>query len=144
MNVRRIAKMSKDKDYKYLITTNEWKMLRREKLMNSPYCSRCEREGRGKVAADCVHHIIPVESGANFNKKRELCFNYLNLQSLCHKCHWKTHKEMGSRRGKFRGSGYLSKVATKKKNEMDLENFKRKFFGDTGKGATDEEAEGGL
>lgn len=124
--------MSKDKDYIYLIKTLDWQRLRREKLMASPYCHRCEMEGRGKVSADCVHHIIPVESGANFSKKKELCFNYHNLESLCNRCHWKTHKEMGSRRkGRFKGSGYLSKVATRRKNDEDVRIFAQRFFSGT-------------
>ena len=73
------------------MNSREWKKTRVTKLTNDPLCESCRAKGR-VVAAACVHHIVPVESGRDMRQMRQLAFQYSNLQSLCYSCHAEIHK----------------------------------------------------
>lgn len=64
-----------------------WKKVRESFLIENPYCSECQKQGR-LIRADEVHHIIAIIDGGDNNED--------NLLSLCHSCHSKiTAKENG-------------------------------------------------
>lgn len=86
--------MAKDKDYIELIRKNRWLVLRREKLTRDPLCERCLENGDITPAVE-VHHIVPVETATGFAAKESLMYDFANLRSLCHRCHIRTHIEMG-------------------------------------------------
>ena len=69
--------------------------MRAAKLANNPLCERCKAEGYVS-AAQCVHHIVEVESGRTDDECRDLCFRWTNLQSLCYQCHAEIHREAHS------------------------------------------------
>lgn len=112
--------MAKDKDYRKMICTRRWQMLRREVLTAHPLCERCKADGVIAPATE-VHHCRPVEYGLNFNEKRRLMFDPGNLMALCHNCHVKTHTEMGR-------SG---KAATRRRVDAQVAATIVKFFNDT-------------
>jgi 5-methylcytosine-specific restriction endonuclease McrA len=60
--------------------TTEWRLLRRVKLVNNPWCEECLKNGVHELA-DEVHHIIDIE------KDPTNCLSYDNLLSLCKSCH---------------------------------------------------------
>ena len=59
-----------------LYLTREWKLLRKQKLMEMPLCEYCKL-----AKATHVDHKKP-HKGSHF-----LFFDFSNLQSLCHSCH---------------------------------------------------------
>jgi 5-methylcytosine-specific restriction protein A len=70
--------------------------LRAQKLAETKYlCENCLAKGRTTPAA-VVHHVKPVEAGISDMQMRSLCFDYSNLQSLCHECHNEAHRELKS------------------------------------------------
>lgn len=109
--------MAKDKDYKRLIHTERWLLLRRDKLTANPLCERCRAQGIIRAATE-VHHIKPVEDGLTYREKVTLMFDSHNLRALCHDCHVKTHVEMGR-------SG---KVQAKRRAKEHLQRFEDKFL----------------
>lgn len=109
--------MAKDKDYKRLIHTERWLLLRRDKLTAYPLCERCRAQGVISAATE-VHHVKPVEDGLTYREKAALMFDRHNLQALCHDCHVKTHTEMGR-------SG---KEQAKRRAKEHLQRFKEKFL----------------
>lgn len=82
--------------YKSLITSGTWTTLRAKHLAHHPLCSRCESEGRTKLAEE-VHHINPIERGKTPEEMRRLAYDRANLQSLCKDCHFAIHNEMESK-----------------------------------------------
>jgi len=83
--------MSKSKLYIKLINSKQWRVTRHEALEREPMCEVCKANGRYR-AAQCVHHIIPVESAYSDDQAERLCYDMSNLQSLCFKCHSEIHK----------------------------------------------------
>ena len=111
--------MAKDKDYIKLIHAPRWLRLRREILTARPLCERCAAEGYVTPATE-VHHQRPVEYGVTYADKYRLMYDPNNLRALCHNCHVKVHTEMGR-------SG---KAATRRRNDEQVAEVIRKFFGD--------------
>ena len=109
--------MSRNKTYIKYINSKEWKSLRIKKLINTPICECCEKDGRITVATE-VHHITPVESVASATQMKQLMFNYSNLMSVCHACHSDIHRKMFSH----------SKAAIKANNKRITETFVDKFL----------------
>lgn len=65
-----------------------WKKIRAAHLAAHPFCEECRAAGK-LVAADTVHHIIPLaEGGTNAPE---------NLISVCHACHSRHHALSGER-----------------------------------------------
>lgn len=110
--------MSRDKDYRKMISSSQWLKLRRVILTEHPLCERCQADGLIAAATE-VHHRRPVESGINREEMRRLMFNPDNLAALCHRCHVVVHIEMGR-------SG---KVATRQRNNDKVAAIINKFFG---------------
>ena len=100
----------KTKDYYRLIQSDRWRRLRREKLRQNPYCETC-----GRPATE-VHHIRPVETMPNLQQMSILMFDPANLQSLCHDCHVKAHRDMHSK----------SKATNLERRKTELEDWRQK------------------
>ena len=83
--------MAHGKLYVSLMNSKEWRRLRMQVLSEQPLCERCKAEGY-IVAARCVHHIVPVESGRTEAECRDLAFRRNNCQALCYQCHADIHK----------------------------------------------------
>lgn len=111
--------MAKDKDYQKLIHTGKWLRLRKDILTRYPLCQRCASEGRITAATE-VHHIRPVEEAITYADKRQRMYDPSNLRALCHDCHVRIHTELGR----------CGKDATKRRNEKQVAQVVKKFFGD--------------
>ncbi|WP_418832028.1 HNH endonuclease signature motif containing protein [Phocaeicola sp.] len=90
--------MSRNEDYRRLITSPAWRRLRAQKMARSPLCEDCLLEGRTRLATE-VHHVTPIERGRSAEEMEKLAFDAHNLRSLCEKCHQNAHK-MSKNRGK--------------------------------------------
>lgn len=117
-------RQDKDPDYRRLIQSARWLSLRRAKLSRQPLCERCQSEGRVTAATE-VHHIRPVQDAVGLQAKARLAFDPLNLRSLCHQCHVKTHEELG------RGG----KAYAKRKRESEMRMFCEKYGGQSSDGS---------
>lgn len=107
--------------YKQLLTSWDWRKMRRAKLNRNVLCERCIAKGRKvpNVAVD-VHHITPVMSAApDKARMRTLFFDPHNLMSLCPECHREVHAEMKM---------HVGREKRKEIRQSQLEAFKRKFF----------------
>lgn len=124
--------MARDANYKKLMNSRTWRNLRAAKLSASPWCQRCQREGRMTLAHE-VHHIVPVQSGIGMTQMRQLAYSPDNLQSLCHDCHVRTHTDMGRRDAQ----------SEKRRRERETAEYLRKFYGiETPGGVFSERGEG--
>lgn len=83
--------MSKDATYRKLINTKRWRTIRNQYLTEHPQCEECLAQHR-HIAANCVHHIVPVESAPTDVIAAELCYSVGNLRALCTRCHSEHHK----------------------------------------------------
>lgn len=79
----------KREDRQKIYQSTIWQNLRRAKLMQSPLCEMCLKEGRITPAID-VHHI---DSFMNYtgNERLQKAFDESNLMSVCKQCHQKIH-----------------------------------------------------
>lgn len=64
----------------------DWRRVRNKKLAIDPLCERHALLGE-TVAADMVHHIVPLSKGGD-----RLAME--NLQSLCYSCHSQVHESV--------------------------------------------------
>ena len=71
-----------------IYNTNRWQKLRKAKLMANPVCEIC-----GKELATQVHHKDSFLKYENILKRKEVAYNFDNLQSLCEWCHIKLHRD---------------------------------------------------
>lgn len=107
--------------YKYLLTSWQWRKVRRKKLNLNVFCERCVRDGKRvpNLATD-VHHITPVMRAApDRERMKQLFFDPHNLMALCPECHRKMHQEL---------TMHVSKDKRKTIRHEQLKNFKAKFF----------------
>ena len=110
--------MSRHPYYKKLINSQKWVKLRLKKMSDAKYlCERCAAAGRTTPATE-VHHIVPVESGISDIQMKALCYNFDNLQALCHKCHKSAHKELQS----------YKKESIKERNTQRTDHFVDRFL----------------
>lgn len=90
--------MAHSKLYVRIMNSVRWRRLRNDYLTAHTLCERCEAEGY-IVAAQCVHHKTPVESGRTDSECEQLAFSWYNLQALCYRCHAEIHQAERSRSG---------------------------------------------
>lgn len=83
--------MAHSKQYVRLMNSRQWRETRNTYVASHPLCERCKERGRIR-ATQCVHHIVPVESGLTDRDCEQLCFSLGNLQSLCYECHAEVHR----------------------------------------------------
>ena len=81
--------------YVKLMNSKEWRQTRNEYLSTHPLCEECKERGIVKPA-QCVHHIVEVESGQTDRECEQLCFSRGNLRALCFACHSELHKQLRS------------------------------------------------
>lgn len=93
----------------------QWQRTRRLQLSRQPFCEECRKQGR-ITAAQCVHHIEPIESAKTKEKMADLAFRMSNLQSLCYDCHHEIH------------TGSHTKEAHQQRNNDRLEQWKAKHL----------------
>lgn len=118
--------MAHSKLYVQLMNSREWRELRTAKLQANPLCECCQAQGY-VVAARCVHHVVPVESGRTEEDCRTLCFQWSNLQSLCLEHHAAIHQAARSH----------SKAAHKQRSQDRLKQWIAKHETPAGSGADD-------
>lgn len=75
---------------KEIYATTRWRKLRDAKIQQNPLCEICLDKELITPAID-VHHIQSFVSVSNPLKRKEIAFNFDNLQSLCKVCHQKIH-----------------------------------------------------
>ena len=88
--------MSQKKDKMRIYNSKEWRLVRNAKLEKNPLCEVCAERGK-IVAAQCVHHVIPIETASDFTYMKELAFRFDNLLSCCFQCHSEIHQTLKSR-----------------------------------------------
>ena len=88
--------LKRSADYKKLIQSRRWVLLRNEKLSKNAICENCLTNGLITPAKE-VHHITPIDTGINKEHKKQLAYNYSNLQALCKNCHVQAHIELNSK-----------------------------------------------
>ena len=109
--------MSRDEHYIRMIQAKEWQRLRKTKIERNPLCECCAEKGLIVPAAE-VHHKTPVESAVSVDEMRRLMYDFNNLESLCHECHVKRHKEMKSH----------SKASIRGRNDKRNERFTARYL----------------
>lgn len=109
--------MSKNQDYRRMIQSKQWKMLRKKKIEANPVCEDCFERDVIEVATE-VHHIVPVETALDIRRMESLMFDYDNLRSLCPECHVNAHIHLGSKR----------KESVQENNHRVSERFKKRFL----------------
>lgn len=88
--------MAKDKEYIKIIQSRQWRQVRQAKWRSAKgLCEDCLQKGIIRPATE-VHHIIPIESGRNYEEKCRLAYDPENLRCLCSDCHHKAHIKLGS------------------------------------------------
>ena len=88
--------LKRSAEYKKLIQSRRWNLLRNEKLSKNAICENCLTNGLIAPATE-VHHIIPIATGINSQHKKSLAYDSKNLQALCHKCHVQAHIKLNSK-----------------------------------------------
>lgn len=68
--------------------SKKWQKLRKEKLLISPFCERCLKQGICN-SSYIIHHKEYV-TDQNY-EDNNVFFNIENLESLCKRCHNKEH-----------------------------------------------------
>jgi 5-methylcytosine-specific restriction protein A len=86
---KRTINDSKRKERQAIYQTSRWRCLRQMKLMYSPLCEECLKDGKATQAID-VHHKDSFLNYAGFQRESK-AFDYSNLMSLCKQCHQKLH-----------------------------------------------------
>lgn len=127
------AKQAKDKAAIY--NSREWQQLRIAKLRANPLCERCQAEGYIK-AAQCVHHIHPIEESSSMQEMRHWAFMWSNLQSLCYDCHARVHKELGS------NTKETVQERREQRHQRWVEQMKNKFLNTNDNGIQHQEHDG--
>lgn len=88
--------MAHSKLYTRLMNSARWQRLRLQYLTAHPLCEQCQAEGRVQ-AAQCVHHVVPIESGRTDAECTGLAFAWNNLRALCYPHHAEIHRSEHAR-----------------------------------------------
>ena len=76
--------------YRKIMNSRQWRETRAAVISAHPLCQQCEKTGR-YVSAQCVHHVIPIESGRTEQDCWSLALNVKNCTALCYQCHAEIH-----------------------------------------------------
>jgi len=82
----------RDRGAREFYISHEWRSLRRNFLIDHPFCEECRRNGK-LTKATVVDHIVPIKQGGTTLDEN-------NLQALCAACHSRKSIAEGSRYGK--------------------------------------------
>lgn len=104
--------------YVRLMNSKAWRDTRNKYLALHPLCEDCKERGIVK-AAQCVHHMVEVESGRTDRECEQLCFSTGNLRALCFACHSERHTKAKSH----------TKEAHRQRNSERLERWIRRVRG---------------
>lgn len=77
---KQVRKASAAWHYLYTDPRYGWETRRAKQLLVEPWCRECTANGRPRVPATDVDHVIPHRGNVEL-------FLYGELQSLCHACH---------------------------------------------------------
>ena len=116
-NARKTANITRSDNYKKLINCQKWVNLRAEKLRNNPLCEHCFAKNIVNPGTE-IHHLQPIDTGANFETMKQLAYNYTNIVTLCHKCHIQAHIDLKSK----------TKETTKNRNDIKTSGFVEQFL----------------
>ena len=90
-------------------------------MQSSPICENCAAAGIITPGTE-IHHIKPIDTGANDTERARLAYNTGNLQTLCHACHVQAHKDLQSKtakqtqaRNKAKRAGFVDQFLSDKK-----------------------------
>ena len=90
-------------------------------MQSNPLCEICAAAGIITPGTE-IHHITPVDTGANDMERARLAYDMSNLQTLCHACHVQAHVELQSKtakqtqaRNKAKRSGFVDQFLSDKK-----------------------------
>ena len=90
-------------------------------MQSSPICENCSAAGIITPGTE-VHHVKPIDTGANDMERTRLAYNTGNLQTLCHACHVQAHKYLQSKsakqtqaRNKAKRTGFVDQFLSDKK-----------------------------
>ena len=78
-------------------------------MQSNPICENCHAAGIITPGTE-IHHITPVDTGANNEQMELLAYNYSNLVTLCHACHVQVHKDLQSKSAKQTQARNTAKV----------------------------------
>ena len=73
-----------------IYNSERWRRLRAWKFANNPLCEKC-LENDITTPAEDIHHIISFMSTDDPFRRKELAYDYNNLQSLCKDHHQEIH-----------------------------------------------------
>ena len=113
--------MNRTNIYTKLINSRKWTKLRAAKMQSNPLCENCSVAGIITPGTE-IHHITPIDIGANDMERTRLAYDMSNLQTLCHKCHVIAHVELQSKsakqtqaRNKAKRAGFVDQFLSDKK-----------------------------
>ena len=110
--------MGRNKEYRKLINTRKWQKLRLQALSKTNYlCAVCLKNDITTPATE-VHHIAPVETGANLLHMKQLCYDPNNLIAVCKECHKNEHIKLQS----------YTKNEVQKRNKERANDFVNRFL----------------
>ena len=110
--------MGRNKEYRKLINTRKWQKMRLQALSKTNYlCAVCLKDDITTPATE-VHHIAPVETGANLLHMKQLCYDPNNLLPVCKECHKNEHIKLQS----------YTKSETQKRNKERANAFVNRFL----------------
>jgi HNH endonuclease len=79
-------------NYNEVYNTKRWRGLRLQYLREHPLCEVCLLSGKLSPAKE-AHHKIQLNTVQNIQAKKNLGFDYDNLQSLCPTHHKEEHRK---------------------------------------------------
>lgn len=91
-NKRKIQSSNRRKERQLIYNTPEWKKLSKAFKMAFPLCQRCLTNGVIKEAKH-IHHKVSFMEVEDELKRKELAYNWDNLEALCVECHIKEHNK---------------------------------------------------
>lgn len=73
-----------------IYSSTRWRKLRAAKIRQNPLCEMCLQKGKTTIGID-IHHIVSFVDIDDPLRRKDVAYNYDNLQSLCKVCHQKIH-----------------------------------------------------
>lgn len=87
---RKLQPSNRRKERQDIYNTPEWKRLSKAFKMANPLCQKCLEKGIITPAAH-IHHKVSFMQFNDELKRKEVAYDWDNLQSLCVQCHNEIH-----------------------------------------------------